>query len=104
MTKVKKEVEVLEVPVEVNEVVDVTETEGTIITDEVVNVEPEVMLPEDTKTVGEESILTNEPTVEPVEPDEELATSDKCECDGLPFVVTNRKGRIKLCIKCNKPK
>lgn len=92
MAKVKKEVEELEVPVEAAEVVDVIETEGTIITDEVVNVEPE-----DTDAASGESITTNEP-------DEELATSDKCECDGLPFVVTNRKGRIKLCIKCNKPK
>jgi len=104
MAKVKKEVVELEVPVEVNEVVDVIETEGTIITDEVVNAEPEVMLPEDTDVVGDESIIINEPTAEPIESDEELATSDKCECDGLPFVVKNRKGSIKLCIKCNKPK
>lgn len=92
MAKVKKEVEELKAPVEATEVVDVIETEGTIITDEVVNAEPE-----DTDVASGESIITNEP-------DEELATPNKCECDGLPFVVKNRKGSIKLCIKCNKPK
>ena len=79
MAKVKKEVEELEVPVEVNEVVDAIKTEGTIITDEVVNVEPEVEVPV-------------------------AKVIDKCKCDGLPIIVKNRRGSIKVCTKCNKPK
>lgn len=89
MAKVNKEVEELKVPVDFNEVIYIEETEGTIITDEVVNVEPVV------EVVDTTIPITNEPAVKIV---------DKCECDGLPFVVTNRKGSIKLCIKCNKPK
>ncbi len=98
MAKVKKEVEELEVPVEVNEVVDVIETEGTIITDEIVNVEPVA------EVVDTIIPITNEPTAEPEVEVSTVKIVDKCECDGLPFIVKNRKGSIKLCIKCNKPK
>jgi hypothetical protein len=98
MAKVKKEVEELEVPVEVNEVVDAIETEGTIITDEIVNVEPVA------EVVDTAIPITNEPTAEPEVEVPVVKIVDKCECDGLPFIVKNRKGSIKLCIKCNKPK
>ena len=98
MAKVKKEVEELEVPVEVNEVVDAIETEGTIITDEIVNVEPVA------EVVDTIIPITNEPTAEPEVEVSTVKIVDKCECDGLPFIVKNRKGSIKLCIKCNKPK
>ena len=98
MAKVKKEVEELKVPVEVNDVVDVIETEGTIITDEIVNVEPVA------EVVDTIIPITNEPTAEPEVEVSTVKIVDKCECDGLPFIVKNRKGSIKLCIKCNKPK
>lgn len=98
MAKDKKEVEELKVPVEVNDVVDVIETEGTIITDEIVNVEPVA------EVVDTIIPITNEPTAEPEVEVSTVKIVDKCECDGLPFVVKNRKGSIKLCIKCNKPK
>ena len=98
MAKVKKEVEELEVPVEVNEVVDAIKTEGTIITDEIVNVEPVA------EVVDTIIPITNEPTAEPEVEVSTVKIVDKCECDGLPFIVKNRKGSIKLCIKCNKPK
>ena len=102
MAKDKKEVEELEVPVEVNDVVDVIETEGTIITDETVNAEPVV---EPVAEVVDTIIpITNEPTAEPEVEVSTVKIVDKCECDGLPFIVKNRKGSIKLCIKCNKPK
>ena len=98
MAKDKKEVEELKVPVEVNDVVDVIETEGTIITDEIVNVEPVA------EVVDTIIPITNEPTAEPEVEVSVVKIVDKCECDGLPFIVKNRKGSIKLCIKCNKPK
>jgi hypothetical protein len=98
MAKDKKEVEELKVPVEVNDVVDVIETEGTIITDEIVNVEPVA------EVVDTIIPITNEPTAEPEVEVSTVKIVDKCECDGLPFIVKNRKGSIKLCIKCNKPK
>ena len=98
MAKDKKEVEELEVPVEVNEVVDVIGAEGTIITDEIVNVEPVA------EVVDTIIPITNEPTAEPEVEVSTVKIVDKCECDGLPFIVKNRKGSIKLCIKCNKPK
>ena len=98
MAKDKKEVEELKVPVEVNDVVDVIETEGTIITDERVNVEPVA------EVVDTIIPITNEPTAEPEVEVSTVKIVDKCECDGLPFIVKNRKGSIKLCIKCNKPK
>ena len=98
MAKDKKEVEELKVPVEVNDVVDVIETEGTIITDEIVNVGPVA------EVVDTIIPITNEPTAEPEVEVSTVKIVDKCECDGLPFIVKNRKGSIKLCIKCNKPK